>query len=194
MNTPHISSREWSALGDRAYLFSAAKHRTDGQRFDEISLKFRPITTAWAADIQIRPSASSSVHDTERSSAQNTTKEYSIERVGFWKNSIEIRDSRGISVLRTRPMSWFSSKTIVEFDGREYILSIVNDPLAGFKLALHDEIQLQYNLVVQDKRPRLRILERKPAPPELLHAFLWYVSLPIVEEDASGDVDALVLV
>lgn len=118
--------------------------------------------------------------------------ELKIKRTSFWKSTIEITDSQDAILLKTYPEKWYGNTSVIEYDNKKYKLVVRNNPLAEYAITENGEERLAYGLATTDKKLSVRITTHEKAP--LVFDFLlWYLFLPVANENMGDDYSFLLL-
>lgn len=112
---------------------------------------------------------------------------FSIRRIGFWQNKMEIRDEQENLLMKVYPEKWHSSSYVIAYQGKTYSLVLRNHPLAEWAIMENDSVLLAYGLEVQDGKSSLKITVSDPKSDLLLDYLLWYLFLPIATENCGDD-------
>ena len=118
---------------------------------------------------------------------------YNLKHTGFWKNNIEISDAHGNVVLKTHTQKWYSNTTIIEFEGKQLQLLIRNNPLAEYAILEGEKEILAYGLDVKDGKAVTRIQTAIQNKSYLLDCYLWYLFVPVAQENMGDDMTFLLL-
>jgi hypothetical protein len=118
---------------------------------------------------------------------------YHIKHIGFWKNNIEIVDAQGYVVLKTETEKWYSNATIIEFEGKKLKLIIRNNPLVEYAILDGETEILSYGLDVNDGKAVTRIQTDIQNQSYLLDFYLWYLFVPVAQENMGDDFTFLLL-
>lgn len=112
------------------------------------------------------------------------TANYTIQRIGFWKSKLEVRDQYDQLILHTYPGKWYSNKSFVEYKKRIHTCELRNNPMAELVIKHSEDELLAYGLDSENGHVILRINEHPGATSDiLLHTVLWFLFLPIAHEN-----------
>jgi hypothetical protein len=118
---------------------------------------------------------------------------YNLKHTGFWKNNIEIVDAEGNVVLKTSTPKWYANTTIIEFEGKQLQLLIRNNPLAEYAILEGDKEILAYGLDVKEGKAVTRIQTEIHNKSYMLDFYLWYLFVPVAQENMGEDFTFLML-
>lgn len=118
---------------------------------------------------------------------------YYLKHTGFWKNNIEIADAHGTVILKTHTQKWYANTTIIEFEGKQLKLLIRNNPLAEYAILDRENEILAYGLDVKEGKAVTRIQTSNHNKSYLLDFYLWYLFVPIAQENMGDDFTFLLL-
>ena len=118
---------------------------------------------------------------------------YNLRHTGFWKNNIVITDAHGNVVLKTRTQKWYANTTIIEFEDKQLQLLIRNNPLAEYAIVEGDKEILAYGLDVKEGKAVTRIQTEIHNKSYLLDFYLWYLFVPVAQENMGDDLTFLLL-
>ena len=107
---------------------------------------------------------------------------FNVSRTDFWKSSLEFTDSNHAVVLKMYPEKWYANASIIEFENKNYKLIVRNNPLAEYVITENGNDILAYGLVIEDKKPKLRIATSGNHHP-VLDFLLWYLFHPVANEN-----------
>jgi len=108
---------------------------------------------------------------------------YSLKHTGFWKSTIEIEDVKGNIVLKTYADKWYANSSSIDYKGRILKLKIRNNPLAEYVILEGDKEILAYGLHFEDHQIGTRILTAPSNKDYLLDFLLWYLFVPVAQEN-----------
>ncbi|OYQ32246.1 hypothetical protein CHU92_14255 [Flavobacterium cyanobacteriorum] len=108
-------------------------------------------------------------------------KHYKIYRKGFWKTAIIIQNHEG--AIEIKPVNWYGHKWYFNYEGKNYTLSVSNNPMAGWSITHNGQVILAYNLDSENSKATLRIDGNSTNG--LLHCLLLYMMLPILSENSA---------
>lgn len=108
---------------------------------------------------------------------------YVLRHTGFWKNNIEIEDLEGNSILKTYSEKWYVNTSVIEFQGKKMQFNIRNNPLAEYVILENEQEILAYGLGLKDGVLTARIQTSIHNKAYLLDFFLWYLFVPIAQEN-----------
>ena len=118
---------------------------------------------------------------------------YNLKHTGFWKNNIEITDANGNVVLKTHTPKWYANTTIIEFEGKQLQLLIRNNPLAEYAILEGEKEILAYRLDIQEGKAVTRIQTDIHNKSYLLDFYLWYLFVPVAQENMGEDLTFLLM-
>jgi hypothetical protein len=118
---------------------------------------------------------------------------FNLRHIGFWKNNIEITDANGNVVLKTHTPKWYANTTIIEFEGKQLQLLIRNNPLAEYAILDGEKEILAYGLDVKEGKAITRIQTEIHNKSYLLDFYLWYLFVPVAQENMGDDLTFLLL-
>lgn len=111
---------------------------------------------------------------------------FTIKRTGFWKSSISITDQQDISVATIHPTKWYANSYTMDYNGKKYILSIRNNPLAEWVITEEGNEITSYGLETVSGKIAVKITSPKETD-YVFDALLWYLFLPIAQENCGDD-------
>lgn len=111
---------------------------------------------------------------------------FEIKRKGFWKTAIEITNEYGDVVLSASPEKWYASSHRIDYGNRNFKLIVRNNPLAEFVLTENEKEILAYGLNTENKKLVVKISEAENGD-VLLHYLLWYLFVPVANENFGSD-------
>lgn len=109
-----------------------------------------------------------------------------FEKIGFWKNNIEISSAQGEVLAKVYPKKWYANTLILAYNQQEYDLIIRNNPLAEWAILAQGREILAYGLHPNNGKVEISIKSIDEQVDVLLECLLWYLFLPIATEN-SGD-------
>jgi hypothetical protein len=118
---------------------------------------------------------------------------YTLKHTGFWKSNLEIVDTQNHVVLKTYQEKWYSSSSIIELEGKKLKLIIRNNPLAEYAIVDGEKEILAYGLDFKDGKAITRIQSAIHTQSYLLDFYLWYLFVPIAQENMGEDFTFLLL-
>ena len=118
---------------------------------------------------------------------------YNVKHIGFWKNNIEIVNAQGQVVLRTHTEKWYSNATVIDFEGKKLILKIRNNPLVEYAILDGETEILSYGLDFNEGKAATRIQTDTNNHSYLLDFYLWYLFVPVAQENMGDDFTFLLL-
>ena len=118
---------------------------------------------------------------------------YDLKQTGFWKNNIEIKDESGNVVLKTHTSKWYANPKIIEFEGKQLQLIIRNNPLAEYAILEGEKEILAYGLESKEGKAVTRIQTEINNKSYLLDFYLWYLFVPVAQENRGDDMTFLLL-
>lgn len=110
-------------------------------------------------------------------------KVYTLNYNGFWKSNFVITDEKENVILTSRVEKWYASTTILEYKGKQLELKIRNNPLAEYVIFDGDYEILAYALSTENRKATVRINTNTSENDNLLDFLLWYIFLPIAQEN-----------
>ncbi|MDI9257258.1 hypothetical protein [Flavobacterium sedimenticola] len=111
---------------------------------------------------------------------------YVIERKGFWKNRLEITNSKGETVLKGYPLKWFSDTMELNYQNTKLNLKVRNNPLAEYAITDATGDRIAYGVKAQNGAVYTQISTSENQADYLLDFLLWYLFHPVAQ-DNSGD-------
>ncbi len=105
---------------------------------------------------------------------------------GFWKSNFEITNQNGEVILKSFSEKWYANSTILEYNDKKLKLKIRNNPLAEYVVFDNDKEILAYGLDTKNGRAIVRI-NSIANNDYLLDYLLWYIFLPIAQENMGDD-------
>jgi hypothetical protein len=111
--------------------------------------------------------------------------EFTINRTGFWKNTIEITEQTKGIVAKAYAEKWYANSMALEFKNKKYKLLIRNNPLAEWAIIDGNNDLLAYGLNTrdEDKTVSIKIAGSEINQDYLLDFLLWYLFVPIATEN-----------
>lgn len=119
---------------------------------------------------------------------------YTIEKTGFWKTNIEVKDENGHVLMHLKPEKWYSSSYLLTYEGDELNVTVRNNPLVEYNITCNGHEQARYKLSVVDGSHEAITEVENPSGNLLFDCLLWYIFLPITKENTAGGEAADVLV
>lgn len=153
--------KKWSKTAEGAYTFEV-----DGAEAGTLHIKWNSLNQQATAEME-----GSTFH---------------INKVGFWKNTVEITDKNDMPVAKVYPEKWFANSSILEYKGYKYKVLLRNNPMAEYAITRDNEDVLAYGLFAEKGKTYVRISGEAGDSEPMLHALLWYLFAPIVHE-SMGD-------
>lgn len=90
------------------------------------------------------------------------------------------------------PEKWYAHSSVIDLGDKKYKLVIRNNPLAEYAITENDKDILAYGLDTQNRELNVRI--SSPGNPDFLFDFiLWYLFLPVADENFGDDYSFLLL-
>jgi hypothetical protein len=155
---PFLHRRQWRTIAEGHYAFMQ----------DETTLATMEIARA----------------STERKAAVTIDKEhYTIEKVGFWKNRIEISDRSGKVIATCATEKWYANTMTLDYKGHNYTLRVRNNPLAEWVIQAHNSDLLAYGLMIHEGNAAIKLTAAPTHHDLLLDCLLWYLFVPIATEN-----------
>lgn len=108
---------------------------------------------------------------------------YTIEKVGFWKNGIEISDHSGKVIATCAAEKWYANALTLDYKGHTYKLLVRNNPLAEWAIQENGTDLLAYALATHDGKAAIRLTAAPTHQDLLLDCLLWYLFVPIATEN-----------
>ena len=118
---------------------------------------------------------------------------FTIEKVGFWKNTIEISDADGKVIATAYHEKWYANAMILDYRGHAFKLLIRNNPLAEWAIVDDGNDVLAYGLTTSEGKAAIKITASVRQHDLLLDCLLWYLFLPIAMENADDNALFLLL-
>lgn len=112
-------------------------------------------------------------------------KTFQIERIGFWKNSIQIVNANKQVILQVEPEKWYSNNWSIDFEGEKYRLIVRNNPLVEFTILKNNQEQITYSLCSDSATVYTKITDHSHTP-IIFDFLLWYIFLPISQENGDS--------
>jgi hypothetical protein len=109
--------------------------------------------------------------------------EFTIKPTSALTTSIDIADIGGEPIAIVRTEHWYSDHSIMEFEGKKYILRLHNDPLATWSVFLNEKKVLSYGLHSSSGKLSINIKGSEEPNSPILDFVLWYLFLPIAMEN-----------
>lgn len=113
--------------------------------------------------------------------------DFILRRTGLWKTSLEISDGKGIVISKASVEKWYANSYSLEHHGKKYKLMIRNNPLAEWVILENSKELLSYGIDVDNGQILVKITSGKGNQDSLLDFLLWYLFLPIVNENSGED-------
>jgi len=107
---------------------------------------------------------------------------FTLKYDGFWKSNFEIKDATDTVILKSYTEKWYASSTILEYKGKKLKLKVRNNPLAEYVIIDGEREILAYGLDTKKGSAIVRINSDANAD-YLLDYLLWYIFLPIAQEN-----------
>ncbi|MEI7509529.1 MAG: hypothetical protein WCJ62_08695 [Flavobacterium sp.] len=111
------------------------------------------------------------------------SKIYTLHYTGFWKSNFVISDENDNVILTSRVEKWYANTTLLEYKGKQLQLKIRNNPLAEYVIFDGDYEILAYGLSTENRKATVRINTNSSENDYLLDFLLWYIFLPIAQEN-----------
>jgi len=121
-------------------------------------------------------------------------KKYTIEKTGFWKTNIELKDENGHVLMHLKPEKWYSSNYLLQYEGDELKVAVKNNPLVEYSITRNGHEQANYKLSITAPNKKVAMIASNPSGNLLFDCVLWYIFHPIVNEHSTGGETADVLV
>lgn len=112
--------------------------------------------------------------------------DFTIQRTGFWKSTVEILDDKGKLVAKTYNEKWYANSSILEFGNKKYKLILHNNPMAEYAIMDEGKTMLSYGLNAESGKITVKINVAQVDSNLLFDFLLWYLFVPIVSEN-TGD-------
>lgn len=110
-------------------------------------------------------------------------KVYTLKYTSFWKSNFLITDENENVILTSRIEKWYANTTILEYKGKQLQLKIRNNPLAEYVIFDGDYEILAYGLSTENRKATVRIHSNITENDYFLDFLLWYIFLPIAQEN-----------
>ncbi|HVZ26356.1 MAG TPA: hypothetical protein VG842_09890 [Sediminibacterium sp.] len=107
---------------------------------------------------------------------------YEIKRSGFWRTIIEVRDHKEILRLKMEPEKWYANSYTGLWGESAIKLFARNNPLAEYVISNTHQDILSYGLDTEKNKLFIRITAGEDVP-ALFHALLWYLFVPVANEN-----------
>jgi len=120
--------------------------------------------------------------------------EFIIKRTGFWKTTIEIFNAEREAVAKTYNEKWFANSSIFEYGEKKYKLMLHNNPNAEWVIKDGENTLLAYGLQKDKNQPCVKITGDVAQDNVLFDFLLWYLFLPIANQNMGDDMMFLLLV
>jgi hypothetical protein len=108
---------------------------------------------------------------------------YTLKYTGFWNSNFEITDATETKIMTSRIEKWYASATILEYKGKQLRLRIRNNPMAEYVILDEEKELLAYGLSTENRKAIVRINTFSDENNYLLDFLLWYLFLPIAQEN-----------
>lgn len=119
---------------------------------------------------------------------------YLIKRTGFWKTGIEITNSAGKIILKVYNDKWYANSSVLEYSDKKYTLKVRNNPLVEWAIIDDDKKDLlAYGLSNENRINGVKITANNVENILLFDCLLWYLFVPIAEENSSDSLLFLML-
>ena len=161
-------TREWSKLGESKYYFSV-----DNNKIGEMEITLNSFDS--------------------KATCQIGDEKFIIRRTGFWKNSIEIVNSKEEVVVKTYFEKWYANSSVLEYGGKKYKLIIHNNPLAEYSITDGGNNMIAYGLHTGNKKIGVKITCDNNNKDFLLDFLLWYLFVPIATENIGSSFTFIML-
>lgn len=116
-----------------------------------------------------------------------------IQRKGFWKTGIEITNASGSIVMNIYNDKWYANSSILEYSDKIYTLKVRNNPLAEWAILENKKDVLAYGLSNENQKQGVKITGNSDSNNLLFDCLLWYLFVPIAEENSSDNLMFLML-
>ena len=117
---------------------------------------------------------------------------FTLKYNGFWKSNFEIKDENQAIILKSFTEKWYANSTILDYKGNKLKLKVRNNPLAEYVIFDGEKEILAYALDTNLGKPSVRI--NSNSSDYLLHFLLWYIFVPIAQENIGDDFTFLTLI
>lgn len=118
---------------------------------------------------------------------------YSIKRTGFWKTGIEITNASNKIVMNVYNDKWYANSSILEYSDKKFTLKVRNNPLAEWVIIEDKKDLLAYGLSNENQKLGVKITGNTERNNFLFDCLLWYLFVPIAEENSSDNLMFLML-
>jgi hypothetical protein len=108
---------------------------------------------------------------------------YTIEKVGFWKNGIEISKSSSKVIATCATEKWYANTMTLGYKGHSYKLVVRNNPLAEWAIQENGNDLLAYGLTTHEGKAAVKLKAATPHHDLLHDCLLWYLFVPIATEN-----------
>lgn len=115
------------------------------------------------------------------------TENYTIQRIGFWNNTVEVRDDKGTVIAKIYNEKWYANSYQLEYENKKYKLVLHNNPLAEYAIMDGKKALLSYGLHTDNAKIAIRITVDKYETNLLFDFLLWYLFVPIAIENIGDD-------
>jgi hypothetical protein len=119
------------------------------------------------------------------------SQKFTLKYNGFWKSNFEIKDENETVILKSFTEKWYANSTVLDYEGNKLKLKIRNNPLAEYVIFDGEKEILAYALDTKLGKPSVRI--NSNSSDYLLHFLLWYIFIPIAQENIGDDLLFLTL-
>jgi hypothetical protein len=118
--------------------------------------------------------------------------EFSIKPAGSLTTALDVAEIGGEPIAIVRTEHWYSDYSVLEFEGKQFILRLHNDPLATWSIFSNDKPVLSYGLQSVKGRLTLRINTEEDQESFIPDFLLWYLFVPIANENIGEMLDDIV--
>lgn len=110
------------------------------------------------------------------------TEKYTLRKVGFWKNTLEISDENNKIIGKIYADKWFARNQIFQYNEIEYFIEVGNNPLSEVAIKHNGKLVLSYGLEPNESI-KVRIRSTENSQDYLMDVILWYMFFPIATEN-----------
>lgn len=108
---------------------------------------------------------------------------FSIKRKGFWNSTLLIADSNEQEVAKLYAAKWFANNWVLEYGGKNYQLSVRNNPLAEYVIKENENELIAYGLDTAGGNVQVKITDLQHQSDYMFDFLLWFLFAPVAVEN-----------
>ena len=112
--------------------------------------------------------------------------QYTFQRKGIWKDTVEIIDAAGNLIGKAAPEKWYANSSVLTYKNRQYKLVLRNNPQAEYAILENTKNILAYGIHSKGGNTSVKITSDGFSSDLMFDFLLWYLFAPIAADNV-GD-------